>query len=299
MKDRSDGIGSTKSLHEFVGDVAHFEAWHNEHVGFTCDVAVWCFLCSHAWHECCVGLQFAVDMEFRVELVGQTGCFHHFIYHFVLGTAFGRETEHGHTWVGKSSHAASRLCGAYCNLCQLCGIGHRGHGHVADNEHTVFTILWCLGQHKHCAAHTCDAWSALDDLECGAQGVTRGAERSRYLSVGISALDDEASEVEWVEYLLVCLLYGHAFLLAELVEQLCVLFGLLRCCRVDDCSSVDVCESEFLCLSEYVVRVAYENYVGYVVGKAAVGRRECAFLERFGKHDALLVAASAIDDLFD
>ena len=74
-----------------------------------CDSATGSLLLAYRGHEGCVGLQFAVDLQLGVELVCQLCGLYHFVYHLVLGAAFGREAQHCDARLGDTSY---RLCGA-------------------------------------------------------------------------------------------------------------------------------------------------------------------------------------------
>ena len=56
----------------------------------------------------------------------------------------------------------------------------------------------------------------------------------------------QASEVEGVFDQLHGFVHLHAFLLAKLTQQLCVLFGFGVVFRVDECGLIDVCQVVFL-----------------------------------------------------
>ena len=115
-----------------------------------------------------------------------------------------------------------------------------------------------------------------------AECVACGAERTGNLAVCITALDDEASEVEGVHHLLAGFLDGHALLLAQFVEQLCVLLGLLAGGRVDDGGLADVGELEFLGERVYLVWIADEDDFGQLVGQCLVGSGKRALFKAFG-----------------
>ena len=230
--------------------------------------------------------------------MGQAGGLDNLVNNLVRGAAFGREAQHGHAWVGESGHAAGCLCCADGNLGQLVGVGHGRHGHVAHHEHAVLTILRLLGYQQHGAADAGDAGLALDDLQGRAQRVGGGAQRPADLPVGAFGLDDHASQVERVLHQLACLLDSHAFLLAQFGQQGCILLASGVVVGVDDGGLAYVAEAPFPGQRVNLVGVADEDEVCHFVGQHHVGCLQCALLGCFGEHDALLVALSALDDLF-
>ena len=145
LQDGADGLCSAQALHQLVGDVAHLEAGHHEHIGPSGDVTAGSLLGTHTGHQCCVGLQLAVDLQVGVEFASQTCGLDHLVHHFVLGAALGTKAEHGHARIVESGHALRRLRRTYGNLGQLSRIGHRRHRHVANDEHAVLAVLRRLG----------------------------------------------------------------------------------------------------------------------------------------------------------
>ena len=293
MEDRADGVGVAQTLHKLVADIAYLEIREDEHVGVAGDLAARRLLLAHTRNESCVGLQLAVDLQRRVKLLGQGCCLDHLVAHLMLCTAFRRERKHGHARVGKASHRACGLRRAYGNLCQLSGIRHRSDGHVANHENAVLTVLRGLGDHQHGATYAGDARRALDNLEGRTQRVAGCAERTGYLSVGIAALDDEASEIEGVEHLLLSLLQSHALLLPQFEEQLGIFFAFLTRGRVNQRSLVDVLQSELVGQCVDLVDIAEQDEVGKVIGQRLVSCGECTLLRCFREDDALLVAFCA------
>ena len=79
------------ALHELVGDVAHLEGREDEHVRLAGDLAARRLAGPDARNDGRIGLQFAVDRERRVHLLGQFGSADHFVNHFVLGRSFRRK----------------------------------------------------------------------------------------------------------------------------------------------------------------------------------------------------------------
>ena len=215
----------------------------------------------------------------------------------MLGGALRREGEHRHARLGKAGHAPGGLCRADGDLRQLLGVRSRGHGHVADHEHAVLAVLRGLGDHQHRAAHAGDAGGALDDLQGRAERLAGGGEGAADLAVGIAALDDQAAEVERIEDGLAGHLEGHALLLAELEEELCVFFGLVAGLGIDDGSLVDMLEAQLGRIGEDFLAVADQDDVGKAVGDGAVGRGDGALLEGFREHDALPVGLGTRDNL--
>ena len=227
------------------------------------------------------------------------GGFYHLVYDFVLGTALRGERKHGHARVFESGHAPGGLGCADGNLCQLLGVGHGGDGNVAYHEHTLLAVLRRLGDEQHGAADAGDAGGALNDLQGGPEGIACGGEGTADLSVGIAALDDEATEVQRIEHLLPGLLLGHALGLAQFVEQRCIIVGLGAGLGVDDGGLLHVLQTQFLGLRQNFLAVADEDDFGQLVGYGAVGSGQCALLQRFGEHDALFVALGSSNDFVD
>ena len=213
------------------------------------------------------------------------------------GTALRGETEHCHARVFEASYRLGCLCGADGNLCQLVGIWHGRHGHVAHDDNTILAILRLFGDEQHGTADAGNARSALDDLQSWAQCVTRCRESTRYLSVGTFSLDNHATQVEWVLHQLASLLDGHALLLAQLGQQFCIFLATGVVQRVDDGSLVDVLKSILLGIGLDALGVTNEDDVGHVFSQYAVGSAQSALFFCLRKHDALLVGFRACYDL--
>ena len=256
-------------------------------------------LLAHGGHEGGVGLQLAIHLQFGTALACQSGGLHDLIDHFVLGRALGAEAEHGDTRVLEACHAAGGLRRAYGNLCQLVGIGHGGHSHVAHDEHAVLAVLRTVGDEQHGAADTGDTRRALDNLQGGAQGVARGAECSADLSVGAFGLDNHASEIQRVSDELTGLLDGHSLALAEFAEELCQLLGAFEVLGVDECGLINVRQAVLLGQCVHFVWVSNEDDVGQFVGQCPVCSDERTLLGGLGQHDALAVGLRACDDFLN
>ena len=161
-------------------------------------------------------------------MLGKSGSLYHLVHHLVLCTSLGRERKHSHARLCKACNALGSLCRAHCNLSQLIGIRSRGHCNISHHNNTILAVLRSLGNHQHCSANAADARSALDNLKCRTQGVSRGGKSSADLSVGISALDYETSEIQRVGlHQFLGLLRGHSLVLAQLIEQIDVLCSFL------------------------------------------------------------------------
>ena len=215
----------------------------------------------------------------------------------MLGRALRREAQHGHARILEACHRLGGLSRADGNLCQLVGIGHGRHSHVAYDHHAVLAILRLLRDEQHGTAHAGDARGALDDLQRRTQRVARGRERTRNLTVGTLGLDDHATQVERVLHQFAGLLDGHALLLAQLSQQLGILLAAGVVQRVDDGGLVDVGESILLGIGLDALRITNEDDVGQFVGQHAVGGAQGALLFGLGQHDALLVSLCTCHDL--
>ena len=253
---------------------------------------------TDAGHECRVGLEFAVDAKAGCHFARQLGRFYHLVHHFVLGGSFGGEAQHGHFGI-QSGHGFGRAGRAYGDLCQLACVGHRSHGHVAHDQHTVFPVVRGFGEQEHGPRHAGDARGGLDDLQGRAQDVARRVACAGQLPVGIPGFNHEAPEEERVQHFFLGFFHRHAFFLAELEKQLCVFFFLGAGGRIDDGSLGDVAQSPFFCGFFDFRRVTQDNQVGHFVRQDAVGGFQCAFFRAFGKDDALLVGLCAGDNLIE
>ena len=264
-----------------------------------CDGAAGGFLLTYAGHKGGVGLQFAVDFEFGTTFLSQTSGLHDLVHHFVLGRTLGGEAEHGNARVVEASNALSGLSRADGNLRELVGIGHGRHGHITYDENAILAVLRTVGDEEHSAADAGNTRGALDDLECGAQRLTRGGESTGDLSVGTFGLDDHATEVERVLYEFAGLFDGHALALAEFAEELCEFLGALVVLGVDERSLADVGEAVLLGQGVYFGRVADEDDVGQAVCQSFVGRDKRALFLGLGEHYALRIGLRTCDDFFN
>ena len=122
----------------------------------TCDGAAGSFLLAYAGHEGCISLQLTIDLQLGTALLGQTGGLNDLIDHLVLGRALGGEAQHGYAGIVEAGDTLGGLRGADGNLCQLVGIGHGRHGHVAHDEDTVLTVFGFVGNQEHGAADAGD-----------------------------------------------------------------------------------------------------------------------------------------------
>jgi len=282
LEDRSDGFCASETLHELVANVTHLEVGHHQYVGLAGHVALRSLLGGGRRVERRIGLQLTIHLQVGEFLFGNLRGFHHLIDDIhalagllvdgILGRSLGREAQHGHHGVLESGHALSRLRGGIGYLCQLVGGGVGCHGHVAHHHDTVFAVLLLVGEHQHGSAHAGNTRCALDDLQGGAQGIARGAERARYLSVGVAGLNDHTSQVEVVGgHQFTGLFFGHALLFAQLGELCGIFFGLVKMERIHDGGLVDVLQSPLGGLFPDIFGVADENELGKVVGKHFVG----------------------------
>ena len=215
----------------------------------------------------------------------------------MLSRALGREAQHGNAWLCKTSHTLGCLCCTYGNLCQLGSIGHGGHSHIAHHQDTILTILRFLSDEQHGTAHTADARSALDNLQCRTERIACGAQRTGDLSVSFLSLDNHTTEIERILHQLTSFLDGHALALAQFSEQGSILFTLGVVLRIDDGGLVDMCQPPLGCQLMNLLRVTYQDKMSYIVGEHHVGCSQRPFFGSFWKHDALLVTLSALDDL--
>ena len=256
----------------------------------TGDVAAGSLAGTHAGHDGCIGLQFAVNLQVGVHLLGQAGSLNHLVDTLMLGAAFGRETEHGNLGVVDFGQSACGAVGAHGNLCQLLGIGVGNHGAVGKHHHAIVAVGRALGQeHQEGATHGADAGSGLQYLEGGAQHVARGVHRTGNLAVGITGLDEQATQVQRVKHLLAGVLDSHTLGLAQFIEQLRILLDGFGIVGIDDRSLVDVVEPKFGGFGHDVGLVANEYHVSNAVGDDAVGSRHGAGFGTLGKDDALPV----------
>ena len=88
MEDRTNGGGVAQALNELVANVAHFQARHYKHIGVAGNGTAGRLALTHCGNERCVGLEFAVNQERRIKLLGKTQSLYHLVYIFVLGRAF-------------------------------------------------------------------------------------------------------------------------------------------------------------------------------------------------------------------
>ena len=117
-------------------------------------------------------------------------------------------------------------------------------------------------------------------------------------SVGIAALDHQATEIERVTNLLASLLDRYAFLLSELLEKLGIRLCKLNIVLIDKFSFLNMLEAELKGLGKYLFFLADEYHVGYAGFYHAVGRLECTRLKRFGKHQTLAVLLRTLGESF-
>ena len=215
----------------------------------------------------------------------------------MLGRSLGGERKHGHTRLD-AGHRLRGLGRANGNLCQLFGVGHGRDRHVAHHHHAVLTVFGGLGEEEHRTAHAGDAGSRFDDLECGTQHVAGGVKRAGQLSVGIAGFDHQAAQIERIFHQHARLLEGHAFLGAELRQELCVGFFLGVVERVDHRGLFQVLEAFILCQFGDFCGVPDQDQIGHTVGQDTVGGLNRAFFRAFGQDDALLVGSGASHQLF-
>ena len=217
----------------------------------------------------------------------------------MLGGTLGREGQHRHAGLLEPGHALGGLRRADGDLGQLLGIRGGGHGHVADYQHAVLTVLRGLGDHQHRTAHAGDARGALDDLEGGTQGLAGGGEGAADLAVRIAALDDEAAEIQRIQDHFAGLFQGHALLLAELEQQLGIILRLFTGGGIDNGRISDVGQAQGCGIGKDLLPVADQDDVGQAVRDSAVGGGDGTLLEGLGKHDALPVGAGTRNDTFN
>ena len=264
----------------------------------TGDKAARSLLLAYCRNESGVGLQLAVELKLRSQLVCKTCSLNHLVYYLVLGRTLCREAKHSNTWVLDASNRTGCLCCTNSNLCKLVGCRNRCYGNVAHNDDAVVAILVLVCKHKHSTANTCHARSTLDNLQSRTQSVACCAQCARDLTIGALCLDNHTAKIERILNKLASLLDSHALLLAKLGKKLCILLGFGVVERIDDSSLVDVVEIPLCGKLLKFVGVADEDEFGNTVGQYAVGCSKCALLSSFGEHNALFVALSARNDVF-
>ena len=286
-----------QALHQLVADVTHLEARHYQYVGLAGNGAAGRLRGADRGYERSIGLQFAVDEHRGVHLLGDIEGLHHLVHHFVLRTALGREAQHGNARLD-AGHSLGRAGRADGNLSQLVGIGYGGHGHVAHHEHTIVATLGGNGEQKHRATHAGDAGRRLDDLQGGTEHVAGRIARTGQLTVGITVLDNQTAQVEGIFYQLAGLLDGHAFFLAQLEKQLCILFLTRVVVGIDNGGLADVAQAPLHGFLGDFCGVADKNQVSYFVRQYLVGGFQGTFLRALGQHDALPIGLGTGNQLF-
>ena len=135
-------------------------------------------------------------------------------------------------------------------------------------------------------------------MQGGTEHVARFVASTSQLAVGVAVLDDEAAQIERVLHEFACLLNGHALLLAELEEQLCVFLLAGMVFGVDDSGLADIAKAPLHSLLSNLCGITDEDEVGHFVRQDLVGSLEGALLRSFGQYDALAVGLSARNKLF-
>ena len=255
--------------------------------------------CAYFRHEGGIELQFSVYGQFRSHFFCYFSGFHYLVHHFMFGRTFGGEAEHGHSRLFKSCNGFCCRSRAYCYLCQLVRIGCGSHGHIAYDEHSAFAVFGSLCYHEHCSRYACYARSGLDYLQRRTQHIACGVACSCQLSVGITVLYHEASQIERVAHQLFGFFHRHAFLLSQFKQQLCVFPAVGVVVRVDYFGFVYVVQTQPFCFRHDFFRISEQDEPGNAFGQSPVGRTECPFFCAFGQDYALRVGFGAFDNTFN
>ena len=83
LEDRAHSLGTGKTLHEFVGDVAHFKTREHEHIRLSGNGAARSLAETHRWHNSGISLKLAVDSKSGIGLACKLSGFHHLRNHLV------------------------------------------------------------------------------------------------------------------------------------------------------------------------------------------------------------------------
>ena len=285
----------SQTLHQFVGDVAHFEAGDNQYVSMSGDRRTRSLACTYFRHQSCIGLQLTVDGNIGSHLLGNLQCLNHFIHHFVLGRALGREAQHGNFRV-ETGNCLGCTCRTYGNLCQLFCIGHRSHSHVTHHQDTVLSIFRSMCQQQHGTRNASDARGSLDNLQSRAKYITRSVACTCQLAVSVAVLYNQAAQIKRIDNQLASLFDGHAFLFAELAKQLGIFFFLRMVFRVDNGSFVYISQPPLFGTSLYLGRFSKDNQVGYSVSQDLIGSFQCTLFRTLGKNNSLAVCFGTLNN---
>ena len=186
------------------------------------------------------------------------------------------------------------------DLTELLCIRVRSNRTVGKHEDTLLAISLCslvFENHDECARDARDARSCLDDLKCRTKHVASSVASTCHLTVSLSALDDERTEVERILDEFCCFLWCHALLLTELEEEVGILLCVRVVFRLNDCSLVDILETIFGNESIDFRLCADEHDICDTITEDAVCCLDCTRFCAFCKDNALLVGLSLSNEL--
>ena len=289
------GLRARQALHQLVADVARFQTREHQHVGLAGHGAAGRLELADAFDDGRVQLQFAVQHQAGVELLGDAGGFLHLGDQVVLGRALGGEGEHGHARLDTRQRAGA-ICRAQSDAGQLLGVGVDVHGAVGKDHHAIVAIGLVRALHQEAGRHGLDAGLGLDDLQSRAQHVARGVDGAGNEAVRVAHLHHHHAVVHGILDQFRGLLGGHALGLAQLVERRGVLFALVRGPGVDDLKALQRrARRHFLDLC----RIAQQRQGGDALRNDLHRGLYVAALLALGQHDVLDVGLRLCLDLVD
>ena len=136
-------------------------------------------------------------------------------------------------------------------------------------------------------------------MQGGTEHVARCVAGTSQLTIGITALNNHATEVQGVEHLFASLLNGHALLFTQFGKEFSIFLLFRTGSRVNDSSLVNVAKAPLLSETMNFVNITKNNEVSHTISKNAVCGFKGAFFRTFGKNNALLVSFSTRDKLFN
>ena len=194
-----------------------------------------------------------------------------------------------------AQQALERLVGKVCNMRQFLGGGLDLQCAVGEGEYAVFAQIAVGNLHQEQRANHGCARCGFQNLQRRGEDLHGCAACAANQAITLAGFHHHGCEVDVVlRYQLMCLFFGHALLLAQLVQKGSEFLYLVGSGGVDDFGAFQVVA---LCVDLGFVAEDYQ--VGNALLQRFFGSGKDAVVVAFGQNDGLLVRFGAFDHRVD
>ena len=227
LKHGAVGFRPAQPLNQLIADVARIQVGENKHICLAGHIAVGSLGFGHLGNQRGICLQFSVQRQVRVFLMGNFHCLNHLVNQRMVCASLGGMGKHGNNGLC-ADELLKALCACIGDGSQFFRGGILIQTAVCKKEGAVLAILTIRHiQDKECG-NQLHAGSCTEYLQGGPEHVRSGMARTGNHSVRIIGLYHNHAEGQRIAQKdLPCLFHGHSLCFSCFVKDLHILIQLV------------------------------------------------------------------------